>query len=438
MVVTEARRRIGFTFLDQVVSSGSNFALGVVIARLSGAAEFGDYVLTMMIWLVVVGVHRALITEPIIVVSHEVDDHRTLLRRGVNAELLVGALVSIVVAISGALAMAAGAHIGALVLSLAPWFPSLLLQDYWRAMAFQRQRPALALVNDLVFAGVQASAIAVFLALGWRSAEYVITAWGVGATAGALLGFAWSPAKERVIRGWHLLARLWPLSRWMLADFLAGFASYYAYLAFVALLISRYDYGGFRGALNLMGPVYVMVLAGGNLGLPEASRRRNRDDPHVLWRFARSLSFGMSACVGLYGIGLALTASWLLTEVYGAEFARFAPLAALAALQELIFVSVFGQGIVLKAAGRVRRLWVLQVLVAVASVVSMVVLVTWFGTIGAGWAGVATSSYYALGVYAVFRAETRRPLATEDSEFDIAARALSAAAPTLRGSEPLA
>lgn len=436
-LVTETQRRVGLTFLDQAVSSASNFSLGVVIARVAGAEEFGDYVLTVMIWLVVVGVHRALVTEPVIVVSQEVDDQGALVRQGVSGELVVGTLVSVLVAAAGALTLAAGADIGALMLSLSPWFVPLLLQDYWRAMAFQRRRPALALVNDLVFTGVQSGAIVVFLALGWRSAGYVITAWGVGATAGALLGFCWFRGKARLTQGWNVLARLWPLSRWMVADFLAGFASYYAYLALVALLITRADYGGFRAALNLMGPVYVMVLAGGNLCLPEASRRRDRNDPEALWSFARRLSVGMSACVATYGILLAVTASWLLTKIYGAEFARFAPLAALAALQEVIFVSAFGQGIVLKAAGRVRRLWLLQVVVAVASVASMGGLVTWFGTVGAGWAGVATATYYSVGVYAVYRLERRLPLATEDSEFDTAARAFTTA-PVVGGPEPVA
>ena len=53
------RRRILLTFSDQAVSSASNFVTGVAVARLAGVARFGDYMLTIMVWLIVVGVHRA-------------------------------------------------------------------------------------------------------------------------------------------------------------------------------------------------------------------------------------------------------------------------------------------------------------------------------------------------------------------------------------------
>jgi len=50
------RRRILLTFSDQAVSSASNFVTGVAVARLAGVARFGDYMLTIMVWLIVVGV----------------------------------------------------------------------------------------------------------------------------------------------------------------------------------------------------------------------------------------------------------------------------------------------------------------------------------------------------------------------------------------------
>jgi len=387
------------------VSSASNFVTGVVIARLAGAAEFGDYALTLTVWLIIVGLHRALITEAVIVTAREALDERSLVAHGVAAEILLGTAVSVVVALGGLAAYASGARIGLFMLALAPWFVSLLVQDFWRAMSFRDQRPGLALVLDLVFAGVQFGGLGLFLAFGWRSGPAVVTAWGLGATAGALLGLRWFPATASLGEGWRLLRRLWGVSGWLLADFVIGFTSDQAYIAFAALLMSRTEYGGFRAAFSLMGPAYVIALACGNIGLPGAARLSAPGARKALRHYARRLSLGTAACIGVYGLFVVVGGRTVLRLVYGAEFARFAPLASLSAIGYLVLGVVFGQGIALKAAGRMRRLWRARVVVAVASLASMIVLVRLLGTIGAGWASVATPVCFAVAVYRIYRLE---------------------------------
>lgn len=404
-LLTDRRGRIVLTFADQAVSSVSNFVTGVVIARLSGAAEFGDYALALTVWLIVVGLHRALVTEPVIVTSRELDHTPAVVARGVSAEVLLGAAVSAVVAVAGGIALVAGLRIGALLLALSPWFPALLVQDYWRAMAFRERRPGRALVNDLVFAGVQFACIALFVQLGWRSAPFIITAWGIGATAGAAVGLRWFPGVGPLREGWALLRDLWGMSRWLLADFVSGFTSDQAYIAFAALLLSRTDYGGVRAAISLMGPAYVITLACGNLGLPAASHLAGPDDRAALRHFTRRLSLGTTACIGLYGAVVIVAGRQILSAVYGSEFARFAPVAFLGAIAYVLFGLIFGPIVALKAAGRMRRLWRVRAGVAVGSLASMVLLVRWLGAAGAGWTGLATTVYFAVAVLSIYRRE---------------------------------
>ena len=409
-MVASARHRIVLTFLDQSVSSVSNFVTGIAVARLSGAAAFGQYMLVLMVWFVVVGLHRALITEPVIVASAHAEDARTLQRQGVTAELGLGLFVSVTVAAAGLVLASVGISEGVLMLAFSPWFVPLLLQDYWRAMAFNQRRPEHALLNDSVFACVQFVAIGVLWALGWRSAGYIVAAWGLGATAGALLGwFMFHRTIGRLTEGSQLIRRLWPVSRWMAAEFVTGFASNQAYLAFAAFLLSATDYGGFRAAINLMGPIVVILHASGNVGLPEASRRADPDDPSALDHFARRLSFATAACVALYGGVVVFFGSHLLGFLYGPAFEGFSLLATLAAIHALVAAFVFGEAMALKAMGRMRRLWRMRLVITAASLVSMYVLVGQMGVVGAGWAGVATGLYYTVGTYIVYRTELRRP-----------------------------
>ncbi|HEV2122109.1 MAG TPA: hypothetical protein VGW38_04945 [Chloroflexota bacterium] len=409
-MVLPARRRIVLTFLDQSVSSVSNFVTGIAIARLSGAAAFGQYMLVLMLWFVVVGLHRAIITEPVIVASPHAEDGCALQKQGVGAELGLGVSVSACVAAAGLALSSAGVDEGRLMLAFSPWFVPLLLQDYWRAMAFKERRPGRALINDTVFACVQFAGIGALWALDLRSAGFVVGAWGVGATAGAVQGWlSFGRPTACLTEGPRLVRRLWPVSRWMAAEFVTGFASNQAYLGFAAFLLSAVDYGGYRAALNLLGPIVVILHASGNVGLPEASRRADPDDPSALRHLARRLSLSTALCVAVYGGIVVLFGRSFLRFLYGPEFTGFGLFATLAAVQALLAAFVFGETIALKATGRMRRLWRVRLIVTAASLVSMYVLVGLMGAIGAGWAGVATAVYYALGTYMVYRAELRRP-----------------------------
>lgn len=402
--------RVLLTFLDQVVSSSSNFLIGVAIAHLAGAVAFGEYMLVLLVWLGAVGMHRRLVTEPIIIASGNADTALSVIAEGLMAELCLGLTASAVTGAVGLATLLLGAQIGATILAFAPWFIPLLLQDYWRAIAFQRRRADLALASDGVFVIVQVVCIGLFYVLGLRSAEYIIAAWGGGAAAGAALGFSWFPAISSFGDGWRLLRRLWPLSRWLAADFATAFTAQQAYVAFAALVLTNVEYGGFRAASSLMGPTIVILLAASNVGLPEASRLALADRQE-LRAYARRLTVGTFCWVTLYAAMVAVAARQLLRILYGAEFSRFAPLAILAAVQYVIIVTVFGEGIALRATGQIRRLWRARVVIAPASVITLIILVHWLGYIGAAWGGVATFAYEAGATYVVYRRHIFRNVA---------------------------
>lgn len=414
-LIASSTRRIGFrhrvvvTFVDQVVSSTSNFITGVAIARFSGAGQFGEYALVLTIWIVVVGIHRRVITEPIIVVTGDADTEASAVAQGVGAEIVLGAAASTLAACCGVIGIVAGAEIGGMLLALSPWFVPLLVQDYWRAVGYQRRQPGLALVNDVAFAAAQVGAIVIFALVGWRSSAHMITAWGIGAAVGALLGFRSFPLRASWTEGWRLLVRLWPQGRWLLADFLTAFVSQQGYLVLAALLLSRVEYGGFRAGFSLMGPTVVILLAAGNVGLPEAARRAASTDRRELRRYVRRLTAATMACVVAYGLILAVLARPLLRLLYGPAFERFAPLALLAALQYVIIVSMYGQGIALRATEGMTRLWKARVVVAVASSASLVVLWHLFGLNGVGWAGVATGGCEAVAIGWIYRRMLHSP-----------------------------
>lgn len=413
------RRRLGggrgatLTFTDQLVSSASNFALGVLIARAGGADALGTFGIAFVVWLAVVGANRALVTEPM-TVGGSTEDADAELSEGLLATLILGVVVAIALAlVAGALLLLGVPAVA--VLALAPWIPSLLAQDYCRLMAFRLQRPGQALISDVVFAVTQGMATVGLYVLDERSVPAFLAAWGIGASVGALVGLAMSGTAMSGTRssrrhgGVAHLRQLWPRSRWFLAEFGTAFPAGQGYLLLLPILLGTAEFGLYRAGASLIGPVVVFFLAGGNVGLPECVRRLRNDGMPGLHAYAQRLTASVIALTVAYCGVVALLANPVLQLTYGAAFTGAAVVTQLVAIDYMIAAIGFGFGVALKAAGQVRRLWAIRAASAVVSIAAVTVLAKSFGLTGAGWATVVTSLAYTAGVTAGYRRMRKHP-----------------------------
>ena len=57
------------TLADQCVASVSNFAVGIIVARISGPAGLGAFALAYAVWILVTLLHRSLITDPMVIMG---------------------------------------------------------------------------------------------------------------------------------------------------------------------------------------------------------------------------------------------------------------------------------------------------------------------------------------------------------------------------------
>lgn len=397
-------RRVAVTLADQLVSSGSNFAVGVLVARLvqGDRAQFGSYMLAFTCWLCVVGLHRALITEPMILRGSGGDRARDNLAEGVAAEFVFGGIASCVLVSAGLSMTAIGeGAVGRPLATLGCWLIPLLLQDYWRAMAFRQQRPWVALANDVAFAVVQLAVMAVLWFGEVRSVPWAVTAWGLGATTGAVIGFLEAGVTPSLRGGSQLIRDQWPGNRWLTVDFLTQFSTDQFYVLAVAALLGSAAYGGYRACLSLVGPAAVIMLAGGNLGLPELSAHWNRGDREAARRTARMLTMAVTGCITAY-CGIVAIFSRQLLQIFGDEYTQFANLARLAAIAYVIYALVFGQLLMIKVAGQMRSMVGLRVAVTVASLGIVSILTELLGVTGAGWTAVAVACLFTVGVQTLY------------------------------------
>lgn len=396
------RTRLALTVADNVCSSGSNFLVGIVVAREAGAAQFGVFSLAYVLSLVLIGANRALIAFPMMIESGG-PPRREVVARALSATLLVAGGLAALLAVVGLGAVAAGHRPeGTLLLTLAVWLPALALQDLWRFVAFARRRPGLAVQNDGTYLGVQCLVLFGLVATGRVSATTALGAWGIGAVAGAAVGFL----QARIGPGRGAISYLrdtFRQGRWMLADFSASWAVNYAYTLVVTATLGAAQVGILRAGVTIMGPTHLVILAGDSYGLPEASRALDQGGPPALRRCAWRLTAGALVCVAGYAALVALFRRPLLEQFFRGEVEGAEAILVLSALTYCAQTIMFGPGIGFKAARRSEWLFCWRVGASVLTLTSVYLASRSYGMAGAAWSLLCTSIVIAAAGTILFR-----------------------------------
>lgn len=382
--------RAVLTTVDQCVSSASNFAVGVVVARVAGVAGLGAYALSYAAWLLIAALHRGLVTDPMAIAGEgrPSSDLVSHLRAGLAAELALGLLSGVAIALLGVVLMLSGQRsFGESQLALAPWIPALLAQDYWRWMGFIQAAPRKALANDLVFDAVQVGGFSSLMLTRTHSVFLVISAWGFSGLVAAFAGLRQFGVRPTLRGGLSSLKAKWSIGKWIGASDFASWGVAQMYGVLTAAILGPVALGGLRAAQGLVsGPSFVLIQAGGSLGLPEASRAFQDSGWPSLRRVSRIITVAGLASVGLVLLVIIVFGRTLLGAIYGPPFERFQSLALVFAFTYVIAVLALGTILELKATGHTRPLFRVQFSALIASTVAVLVLAPLFGVLGASLA----------------------------------------------------
>jgi O-antigen/teichoic acid export membrane protein len=413
-------RRAVITMVDQGFASASNFAVGIVVARVAGKAGFGAYAVAYSVWLVMGNIQDAIITDPMAIENDaRQPDAADRLRIGIAAELAMGVVAAAIIAVLGIGFLVAGSHmIGIALLTVAPCIPFLLVQDYWRWVGFMQARPDRSLINDTVFNFVQAASLAVLVIAGMRSVSMAIAAWGIGAVAAAIYGLRQYSVRPTVHGGVAMMRSRWSMSKWLLASGIAGWGSSQAYPLLAGPAVGDTGLGGLKAAQSLIsGPCLVLLQAGGSIGLPEASNALEHEGWGRMQRVCRWVTIAGVASVGLVAIVVLVAGRWLLDRIYGPGFGEYANTAKIVALAFLVQSFSLGGLLGLKASRNTRELFRIGVLLLVVSTIAMVAFSYAWGIEGTAWSMVVTAAVTDVALFrAMRRAQTEHRFAAEPND----------------------
>jgi O-antigen/teichoic acid export membrane protein len=273
MRIPAAARRAGWNVADQAVSSLSNLAVSVLVARSVDSTAFGGFTIAFTIFSLLTGFSRAVVTFPLGV--RFADASRAKFDYAAASAVGCSFLLSV---IAGACCLVVGDLLGgspgAALTALGVVFPGLIVQEAWRNVFIASGRASAAALNSTFWAVAQLLAIWVVLSFGKSSVGPLVLAWGGSAAVAALLGIAQSRIRPRPARSLRWLWENRGVSGYVGYEYLTVQGSYQVTLLLIAAVASLEANGALRGAQVLLGPVTTLVAATMRFAVPEVARRR--------------------------------------------------------------------------------------------------------------------------------------------------------------------
>jgi O-antigen/teichoic acid export membrane protein len=299
-LIRHATRRLSWGVADQAVSSLTNFAVNIYIARSLGAVSYGAFGIAYVTYSFALNASRGVSTDPLLVRFSGVDQRawRRAVTRCTGTAIVAGLITGAAMLLVAPLMQ--GTLRGAFV-ALGLTLPALLLQDSWRFSFFAAGRGFLALLNDSIWAVVLFPALALLKMTHHVSVFWFMLAWGLSSTAGAVAGLFQARLLPRPLLSLDWLTTHRDLGPRYMLEGITNSGSTQLRNYGVGGILGLAAVGYVQGASTLMGPFMVIFFGMGLVTLPEAARILRRSPRH-LPHFCALVSAGLSALAILWGV----------------------------------------------------------------------------------------------------------------------------------------
>jgi len=373
--------RLSWGLADQAVSSLTNAAMSIYVARELGAVQFGAFSLAYVTYAFAINASRGLGTDPMTVrfSGAEVPVWRRAVASSSGTALTVGFFIG-----AGVLAAALLLHgtTRLAFIALGVTLPGLMLQDSWRYAYFALGRGRGAVLNDTIWALTMLPALVALRKTGHANVFTFVLAWGAAANVAAAIG----PLQTRIIprpsAAWAWVSRHRDLGPRYLAENTANSGGAQLRTYGVGLILGLAAVGYVTASLTLMGPFMVVLVGISLVTVPEAARIL-RWSPRHLRLFC--LLTGAVLGVLALGWGVALMVvlprglgRWLLGSIWRPTYPLVLPVAIGIAAACVIVGASAG----LRALGASRRSLRAQIVTSALYVIFGLVGAYYRGTLG--------------------------------------------------------
>jgi O-antigen/teichoic acid export membrane protein len=323
--------------VDQVLSSGTQLLLIVLVARNADPTTFGAVSVALIVHGLLMGLVRAGVGEIVLLRCRA---NLSAVRREACSGLFVALLAGVVSALClAAVGVAVGGEVGPFLLLMAVAAPFVYTQDVLRSVAYGEGRVDQAVLVDGVWMVVQVGVSAVLVVAGGATPTGLVLAWVLGAAVAAMAV--------------GLYRRMWPrpvaLRRWwaeerarssgFIADFVVSNGMWQAAFLLLGVFMPLDELGALRVAIVAVSPLANLMAGVRSLVLANLAGLRNR--PALALRRAAQVGACLAAAGTAYGIALVLLPDRWGAELFGETWAEAATFVGIVALSEVVRLPTF-------------------------------------------------------------------------------------------------
>ena len=333
--------------IDQGLLSGSNFLIGILLARWLSRDEYGAYALGFSIFLFLSGFHNAFFLEPMSVLGPESYSRclPSYVKKLLGLHFVMAFLLS-VLAGAGVLLLrffTADPALRSAMWGVAIAVPLILFHWLCRRAVYLKLAPGLAVVSSAAYCTAL-----VFLLLAFKRSISPFTGFLIQSLAAipaiALLLFYLKsevnpqPGPSTL----DVLREHWRYGRWVVGSAIVYWLSGNAYYVIVGALLPMQDLAALRALRNFTLPLAQALVAINLLVLPWASSRFGEEGGLGLQRRTRQLTllFGGGALV--YFCIIWLLGGRIMNFLYAGRYNEFSHLLALATAPLLLIAASMG------------------------------------------------------------------------------------------------
>jgi O-antigen/teichoic acid export membrane protein len=391
-------RKVSFSVLDQGLISGSNFLIGVLLARWLVPEQYGAYALAFSIFLFAAAFHNALLLEPMSVFGSA--------SYGECLPAYIGKLLRLHFFLALFLTGLVVAGIALLhyftadrALTSALWgvciaIPLILFFWLCRRAAYIKLAPGLAARGASAYCLVVIFLLLLVQRVGRLSSFTAFLIQSLAATAAAILLLASLRPRPDSQSGPSSLAVVrqhWRYGRWVVATAFVYWLSGNAYYLLVAAFLPMQDVAALRALQNFTLPFGQFISAVSLLLLPWASARFAEEGRVGFQRRIRQITLMFVGAASAYYAVLWLFGGRIMAILYAGRYNEFAYLLTLVAAPVVVQAASQGSAIAVQAMQAPAEVFLAYSVSGTLTILAGVALARYWGLTGA-LIGILTSS----------------------------------------------
>jgi O-antigen/teichoic acid export membrane protein len=400
----------GLAIVDYGLISGSNFLLGVLLARWLTPRDYGAYALSFSFFILAGFLYQSLLLEPLSVFSGTL--FRDNIRGYLKTTLWIHWGLSLVMCLALGIAAVVTYFIGhspVLAIALAGMTiatPFILAHGLARRSFYLKLMPGPAAFGSVFYCVLVVGGVFLFFRLGTLSSFTAFLLMGLAALVTSVvmvfqLNKALAPETGRP-RLRATFGKHWEYGRWALATCFATWIPNYFYIPLVSSFSGMAAAGELRALMNLAAPVLQTYAALSMLFLPYAARVQNQNGKQAATALNRRLAFLFVAGSVAYWSVLIPLKTPLFHFLYNGKYMESAYLIPLFALETTIWSASLGPAILLRAMESPRSLFIANGAASVVAVLIGIPATRYFGLPGVIWSMIGANFLYVVVAFMLF------------------------------------